>query len=252
MDFFKEDLRKHSAEQIEKHPGKLAAQIVFNQLIKNDFYMWFVGNCEGNQLYTVTLSNEEKAIVSFTEEYIASNYINRKNIIKQISRNFGPKVVLVNMSLYKISEIMQSNITASIQMSPHILTQQIMKAPIQTLIVNPNDRDFFIPLNIPYIMQKLDQHNDVLDFNIEEENKELCIYEIDQESKKLWLIAKWGGSILPPLSHERVLMQGEKSIGPEQSMSYYPWVSPFLFPDPSKTKGGGRHLDFIPFSKLDF
>ena len=34
-------------------------------------------------------------------------------------------------------------------------------------------------------MQRLDQHNGVLDFNIEEEeNKELCIYEIDQESKK--------------------------------------------------------------------
>ena len=186
MDFFKEDLRKRSAEEIEKHPGKLAAQIIFNQFIKNDFYMWFVGNCEGNQLYTVTLSNEEKAIVSFTEEYIASNYINRKNIIKQISRNFGPKVVLVNMSLYKINEIMQNNMTASIQMGPNTLTQQLMKTPIQTLVVNPNDHDFFIPLNIPYIMQKFDQNNDVLDFNIEEgkENKELCIYEIDQESNK--------------------------------------------------------------------
>ena len=37
MDFFKEDLRKRSAEEIEKHPGKLAAQIIFNQFIKNDF-----------------------------------------------------------------------------------------------------------------------------------------------------------------------------------------------------------------------
>ena len=186
MDFFKEDLEKRSTKEIEKHPGKLAAQIIFNQLIKNDFYMWFVGNCEGTQLYTVTLSNEEKAIVSFTEEYIASNYINRKNIIKQISRNFGPKVVLVNMSLYKINEIMQNNMTASIQMGPNTLTQQLMKSPIQTLVVNPNDHDFFIPLNIPYIMQKFDQSNDVLDFNVEEgkENKELCIYEIDQESKK--------------------------------------------------------------------
>ena len=35
-------------------------------------------------------------------------------------------------------------------------------------------------------MQELEQNNDILDFNIEEgkENKELCIYEIDQESKK--------------------------------------------------------------------
>ena len=77
MESFKEDLRKWTNEEIESRPGRLAAQIVLNRLIKNDFQMWFVGNVDGNQLYTVTLSNEEKAIVSFTDEYIASNYINR-------------------------------------------------------------------------------------------------------------------------------------------------------------------------------
>ena len=186
MELFKEDLKKSTAEEIENKPGKLAAQIVFNTLIKNDFHMWFVGNLEGNQLYTVTLSNEERAIVAFTEEYIASNYINRANIIRQIRKSFGPKVVLVNMSLYKISEIMQNNMTASIQMGPNTLTQQLKKSPIQTLIVNPNDHDFFVPLNIPYIMQRFNQGDEVTQFSIEEhkENKELCLYEIDQESKK--------------------------------------------------------------------
>ena len=186
MESFKPDLRKWSTEEIEGMPGKLAAQIVFNTLIKNDFHMWFVGNLEGNQLYTVTLSNEEKAIVAFTEEYIASNYINRKNIIKQIRKSFGPKVVLVSMSLHKISEIMQNNMTAQIAMGPNVLTHHLIKTPIQTVIVNPNDHDFFIPLNIPYIMQKYAQGNDMIQFNIEEnkENKELCLYEIDQESKK--------------------------------------------------------------------
>ena len=186
MESFKPDLRKWSTEEIESRPGRIAAQIVFNTLIKNDFHMWFVGNLEGNQLYTVTLSNEEKAIVAFTEEYIASNYINRKNITKQIRKSFGPKVVLVNMSLYKISEIMQNNMTASIQMGPNTLTQQLKKSPIQTLIVNPNDHDFFVPLNIPYIMQRFNQGDEVTQFSIEEhkENKELCLYEIDQESKK--------------------------------------------------------------------
>ena len=87
------DLRKFSSEEIEDKPGRLAAQIVFNRLIKNDFNMWFVGNVEGNQLYTVTLSNEEKAIVAFTDEYIASNYINRSDIIRQVRKSFGPKVV---------------------------------------------------------------------------------------------------------------------------------------------------------------
>ena len=186
MELFKEDLRKSSVEEIENKPGKLAAQIVFNTLIKNDFHMWLVGNLEGNQLYTVTLSNEERAIVAFTEEYIASNYINRTNITKTIRKSFGPKIVLVSMSMHKISEIMQNNMTASVAMGPNVLTHQLVKAPIQTVIVNPNDHDFFVPLNIPYIMQQYNQGDEVMQFSIEEnkENKELCLYEIDRESKK--------------------------------------------------------------------
>ena len=90
MESFKEDLRKWTREEIESAPGRLAAQIVFNQLIRNKFFMWFVGNVEGNQLYTVTLSNKEKALVSFTEESIAGNYINREGIIGQINESFGP------------------------------------------------------------------------------------------------------------------------------------------------------------------
>ena len=185
MKVIKQDLRKWPADEIEGKPGKLAAQIVFNMLIKNDFHMWFVGNLDGNQLYTVTLSNEEKAIVAFTDEYIASNYINRPNIIKQIRKSFGPKVVLVNMSLHKINEIMQNNMTAQIAMGPNVLTHQLIKTPIQTVIVNPNDHDFFIPLNIPYIMRMYEGADDTVQF-VEEskENKELCLYEIDQESKK--------------------------------------------------------------------
>ncbi len=183
---FKEDLRKWTNEEIESQPGRLAAQIVFNRLVKNDFQMWFVGNVEGNQLYTVTLSNEEKAIVAFTDEYIASNYINRSDIIRQVRKNFGPKVVLVSMSLYKIDEIMKNNMTAQISMGPNMLTQQLINSPIETVLINPNSHDFFIPLNIPYIMQKCDEDDDVLGFNIEDnkENKALSIYEIDKELKK--------------------------------------------------------------------
>ena len=186
MKSFKEDLRKWSHEEIESQPGKLAAQIVFNRLVKNDFHMWFIGNVDGNQLYTVTLSNEDKAIVSFTDEYIASNYINRSVIIRQVRKSFGSKVVLVSMSLHKIDEIMKNNMTTSVSMSPNALVHQIIKTPIQTVIVNPNAHDFFIPLNIPYIMQKYNESDDVLDFNIEEdrESKTFSIYEIDTELKK--------------------------------------------------------------------
>ena len=186
MQSFKEDLRKWTNEEIENSPGRLAAQIVFNKLVKNDFQMWFIGNVDGNQLYTVTLSNEEKAIVSFTDEYIASNYINRSDIIRQVRKSFGPKVVLVSMSLHKIDEIMKNNMTSQVAMGPNALVHQIIKTPIQTVIVNPNAHDFFIPLNIPYIMQRCNENDDVLDLNIENEreNKTLSIYEIDTELKK--------------------------------------------------------------------
>ena len=186
MESFKEDLRKWTNEEIENQPGRLAAQIVLIRLIKNDFQMWFVGNVDGNQLYTVTLSNEEKAIVSFTDEYIASNYINRSDIIRQVRKSFGPKVVLVSMSLQKIDEIMKNNMTTSVAMGPNALVHQVIKTPIQTVIVNPNAHDFFIPLNIPYIMQKCNEKNDIMEFSIEDdkENKELSIYEIDKELKK--------------------------------------------------------------------
>ena len=186
MESFKEDLRKWTNEEIENQPGRLAAQIVLNRLIKIDFQMWFVGNVDGNQLYTVTLSNEEKAIVSFTDEYIASNYINRSDIIRQVRKSFGPKVVLVSMSLQKIDEIMKNNMTASVSMGPNALVHQVIKTPIQTVIVNPNAHDFFIPLNIPYIMQKCNENDDIMEFSIEgdKENKELSIYEIDKELKK--------------------------------------------------------------------
>ena len=73
MESFKEDLRKWTREEIESAPGKLAAQIVFNQLIRNKFFMWFVGNVEGNQLYTVTLSNKEKALFLVLKLYFFGN-----------------------------------------------------------------------------------------------------------------------------------------------------------------------------------
>ena len=186
MAILKKDMRKLTREEIEDKPGRLAGQIILNQLHDNVFHMWFIGNTEGNQLYTVTLSNEEKAIVGFINEAIASNYINRKNIIAQINRSFGPKVVLVNLSLHKIHEVMENNFSASVQITPNTMTHQLTKQPIQTVIVNPNDHDFFVPLNIPYIIKKYSEKVELGGFDIEEHKdyKELSFYEIDKESKR--------------------------------------------------------------------
>jgi|TARA_B100001971_G_C18213348_1_gene552201 hypothetical protein len=187
MATFKKDMNKLTYKEIEDKPGRLAGQIVLNQLYDNDFHMWFIGNTEGNQLYTVTLSNEEKAIVGFIDESIASNYINRASIITLINKSFGPKVVLVNLSLYKIHEIMKNNfMVASVEITSNTLTHQLTKHPIQTVIINPNDHDFFVPLNIPYIVKKYTENIEVGDLNIEDhkDEKELSLYEIDKESKR--------------------------------------------------------------------
>jgi len=186
MATFKKDMRKSTRQEIEDKPGRLAGQIILNQLHDNNFYMWFIGNTEGNQLYTVTLSNEEKAIVGFVNEALARNYINRKNIIVQVNRSFGPKVVLVNLSLHKIHEVMQNNFSAAVQITPNTMTHQLTKQPIQTVIVNPNDHDFFVPLNIPYIIKKYTENTEGRKFEIEnhKDEKELSFYEIDKESKR--------------------------------------------------------------------
>ena len=81
---------------------------------------------------------------------------------------------------------MKNNMTTSVSMGPNALVHQVIKTPIQTVIVNPNAHDFFIPLNIPYIMQRYNENDDIMEFSIEgdKENKELSIYEIDKELKK--------------------------------------------------------------------
>jgi len=182
----KKDMRKLTRQEIEDRPGRLAGQIILNQLHDNKFRMWFVGNTEGNQLYTVTLSNEEKAVVGFIDEGIASNYINRKNIIAMINKSFGPKVVLVNLSLHKIHEVMENNFATSIQITPNAMIHQLIKQPIQTVIVNPNDHDFFVPLNIPYIIKKYADNigGGELEIESHKDEKELSFYEIDRESKR--------------------------------------------------------------------
>ena len=47
------DKRKWTAEYIEGNVGKLTAQIVLNNLIDNNYKMWFIGNTDCNCLYTV-------------------------------------------------------------------------------------------------------------------------------------------------------------------------------------------------------
>ena len=79
------DKRKWTAEYIEGNVGKLTAQIVLNNLIDNGYKMWFIGNTDGNCLYTVELSNNERVVVGFTSQEIASVYVNKPEVKKKTS-----------------------------------------------------------------------------------------------------------------------------------------------------------------------
>ena len=42
------DLSKSTFSEIEGRPGRLAAQIVWNELVENEMFAWFIGNTDGN------------------------------------------------------------------------------------------------------------------------------------------------------------------------------------------------------------
>ena len=66
------------------------------------------------------------------------------------------------------------------------LSEGAMQEIVNADIVNPNDHDFFVPLNISYIIKKYADNIEVGDFEIEnhKDEKELSFYEIDRESKR--------------------------------------------------------------------
>ena len=157
----KTDARKWTNEHIESNIGKLGAQIIVNKLIDNDWKMWFVGNTDGNSLYTVDLSSGEKVIVGFTEEDIAVAYINREGIKKGLKKNFGKKVVLAEFPLLKITQIMQHNMQVVNKIGQNLLAQSLQPSPINTMIINPTGVDTFLPLNAPMLAEKLLNEGDI-------------------------------------------------------------------------------------------
>ena len=154
------DKRKWTAEYIEGNVGKLTAQIVLNNLIDNNYKMWFIGNTDGNCLYTVELSNNERVVVGFTSQEIASVYVNKPEVKKTLFKMFGDKIVLVEFSFPKIHKIMNSNHIHSHEVTVgSTMAQNIIEAfrpdPLETIILNPSGKASFIPLNVEYMMDKI-------------------------------------------------------------------------------------------------
>ena len=187
------DKRKWTAEYIEGNVGKLTAQIVLNNLIDNNYKMWFIGNTDGNCLYTVELSNNERVVVGFTSQEIASVYVNKPEVKKTLFKMFGDKIVLVEFSFPKIHKIMNSNhihsheITVGSTMVRILLSH--LEDPLETIILNPSGKASFIPLNVEYMMDKIISEELFYDDDDDEDedgqkSAVFELYKLDKETKR--------------------------------------------------------------------
>lgn len=188
------DKRKWTAEYIEGNVGKLTAQIVLNNLIDNGYKMWFIGNTDGNCLYTVELSNNERVVVGFTSQEIASVYVNKPEVKKTLFKMFGDKIVLVEFSFPKIHKIMNSNhihsheITVGSTMAQNII-EAFRPDPLETIILNPSGKASFIPLNVEYMMDKIISEELFYDDDDDEDedgqkSAVFELYKLDKETKR--------------------------------------------------------------------
>ena len=188
------DKRKWTAEYIEGNVGKLTAQIVLNNLIDNGYKMWFIGNTDGNCLYTVELSNNERVVVGFTSQEIASVYVNKPEVKKTLFKMFGDKIVLVEFSFPKIHKIMNSNhihsheITVGSSMAQNII-EAFRPDPLETIILNPSGKASFIPLNVEYMMDKIISEELFYDDDDDEDedgqkSAVFELYKLDKETKR--------------------------------------------------------------------
>ena len=188
------DKRKWTAEYIEGNVGKLTAQIVLNNLIDNGYKMWFIGITDGNCLYTVELSNNERVVVGFTSQEIASVYVNKPEVKKTLFKMFGDKIVLVEFSFPKIHKIMNSNhihsheITVGSTMAQNII-EAFRPDPLETIILNPSGKASFIPLNVEYMMDKIISEELFYDDDDDEDedgqkSAVFELYKLDKETKR--------------------------------------------------------------------
>lgn len=155
---FVKDLNKISRDDIVGKPGRLAAQIINNTLIDNDYFIWVIGNRNGNYLYTVTLDNRQRAVVGYTEFDLLKTYINRQEIKKSVLQSFGKEIFCVNISFKNLARII------GLENPMMAKSTQIPKY----VIINPNAKDFFIPFDITYISYLQNENIEDIDKDLNE------------------------------------------------------------------------------------
>jgi hypothetical protein len=184
MSELERDNDKISREEILKSPGTISAKIVYNIMFDNDFELYYIGGVMGNVLYTVQLNNKEKALVAFTSADLLQSYINRNQMQPKIKKSFGKKLACVKIAINVVSQLItQTESKIAGGMLPPVGGGR----PLDTVIINPNMKDKFIPISISYtssLMGDTEFDDDPLDFGtLRISMEDVDILEYDKEDR---------------------------------------------------------------------
>lgn len=138
--FGKVDKTSYTNKEIKKYPGKLSAQIAYNELVKNNYIVSFIGHIRGNALYYVQVSKGHLATTVFTDHNIAESFVNRDNVKDKLIKSFGNRIAIVNTSLFHMFNMIN----------------EYNSKFLSNVIINPNSSDLFftLPLRSFYNMHK--------------------------------------------------------------------------------------------------
>jgi len=169
------DSNKMTREEIINKPGYLSAKIVFNTLYDNKFDLFFIGNIMGNSLYTVQLNNNERALVGFTDEYLLKSYTNRNKINNMLRNMFGSKIVSVNMNICALNNLLYGK------------DNDYENVDLRTIVINPNDKDFFIPVHIDTLYKYIMNNNIIDEDHIDNQSQDNLRELLYDKEDKMYL-----------------------------------------------------------------
>ena len=150
---------KMDIKSIESKPGTLATKIILNRLIENRFKVWAIGHQNGVVLFHIKLAKNTFASTVFTDKEIAIAYMNRNEIRKSLYKHFGKDIMLLEVSLMKMYQMI----------SP--MNEEFMS----NVVINPNSRDFFIPIPLSGFGKMVDKK--IIDYD-PEEDEDYEIYHV--------------------------------------------------------------------------
>jgi hypothetical protein len=195
MSELQRDNNKISREDIIKSPGTISAKIVYNTMYDNDFELYYIGGVMGNVLYTVQLNNKEKALVAFTTAELLQSYINRDQMKPKIRKSFGNKLACVKIGIDVVNKLIKQ----TAMKAAHGIIPELPGPPLDTVIINPNMKDKFIPISISYttsLLTTVQDEDDPLEFGtLRISMEDVDILEYDKEDKVYLFIEEDGDMI---------------------------------------------------------